>query len=91
MEVEWDEHKRLSNIAKHGIDFLDAASIFFAPHLSGAAREVDGEERCLAVGMMDGRLIAVIFTWRSEDRIRIISARRARDVERRHYQAVFAH
>ena len=91
MDVEWDERKRLSNIAKHGIDFLDAAAILFAPHLSRAARDVEGEERCLAVGMMDGRIVAVIYTWRGEDRIRIISARRARDVERRHYQAVFAH
>ncbi|HML55821.1 MAG TPA: BrnT family toxin [Solidesulfovibrio magneticus] len=24
MDFEWDEAKRLANLAKHGIDFLDA-------------------------------------------------------------------
>ncbi len=28
MKFEWDEHKRLINICKHGIDFLDVESIF---------------------------------------------------------------
>ena len=30
---EWDENKRLANIAKHGIDFRDAMDVFFEPHL----------------------------------------------------------
>jgi uncharacterized protein len=28
MRFEWDERKRLSNLAKHGLDFLDADLIF---------------------------------------------------------------
>ena len=28
MGFEWDEAKRLTNFAKHGIDFVDAARIF---------------------------------------------------------------
>ena len=28
MQYEWDEEKRLSNIRKHGIDFVAAISIF---------------------------------------------------------------
>jgi uncharacterized DUF497 family protein len=28
MRFEWDEQKRLLNIAKHGIDFLTASGIF---------------------------------------------------------------
>jgi uncharacterized DUF497 family protein len=28
MRLEWDERKRLSNLAKHGLDFLDAELIF---------------------------------------------------------------
>jgi uncharacterized DUF497 family protein len=28
MGFEWDEEKRLSNIAKHGFDFIRAARLF---------------------------------------------------------------
>ena len=28
MEFTWDEHKRLSNVAKHGLDFEDAHGVF---------------------------------------------------------------
>ncbi len=28
MEFEWDEAKRLSNLDKHGIDFLDIEEVF---------------------------------------------------------------
>ena len=28
MDAEWDEKKRLLNLAKHGVDFNDAAAIF---------------------------------------------------------------
>jgi uncharacterized DUF497 family protein len=30
MRFEWDERKRLSNLAKHGLDFLDADLVFGA-------------------------------------------------------------
>ena len=41
MDFEWDEEKRLTNIEKHGIDFIDADILFGNPHLSartGASR-----------------------------------------------------
>lgn len=34
MEFEWDENKRRSNLSKHGIDFVRAASIFSSPILA---------------------------------------------------------
>lgn len=33
MDFEWDEEKRLKNIEKHGIDFLDVDILFGNPHL----------------------------------------------------------
>jgi uncharacterized DUF497 family protein len=30
MEFEWDEDKRLANLDKHGVDFLDACGIWDA-------------------------------------------------------------
>jgi len=87
MEFEWDEAKSRSNLAKHGIDFPTAAAVFVGPLLTVRSAFVD-EERLLAIGEVNGRAVTVIYTLR-DDRIRIISARRARCDERRQYQALY--
>jgi uncharacterized DUF497 family protein len=46
------------------------------------------EERWLSVGELNGRLIAVVWTWRNET-IRIITMRRARDAEQERYRTLF--
>ena len=89
MLFEWSEHKRLENLRKHGIDFLDAKEIWHGEVLEvPSAQQAHGEQRHLAYGLLDERIIAVVFTWRGEVR-RLISARRARSHERRDYQDVF--
>jgi uncharacterized DUF497 family protein len=80
---EWDDEKRQRNIREHGIDFEEAAEIFYRPYLSHRSDRKQ-EVRWLAVGESQGRVIAVAFTRRS-GRIRIISARRARKNEARKY------
>ncbi|MET0399912.1 MAG: BrnT family toxin [Longimicrobiaceae bacterium] len=87
LEFEWDERKCLANLAKHGIDFQDAARIFDGATLEIASNR-DGEERRLAVGVVEEREVAVVYTVR-EGRYRIISARRARRYERRAYRAAY--
>ncbi|MCZ8148449.1 MAG: BrnT family toxin [Roseomonas sp.] len=84
MEIEWDERKRLANIAKHGLDFEDADLVFEQPHLVGEARAVGDETRHCAIGYVGEGLVAVIYTMRGEA-IRIISMRKARDNERRRF------
>ncbi len=83
---EWDEAKDAANDAKHGIRFVDAATVFSDPRYlkEDSSRPEHGEERRKAIGTVSGRVIAVIFTYRHE-RLRIISARRARPDERAHY------
>jgi len=88
MQFEWDERKRLANLAKHGIDFSDADLLYEGDHLLEGARAVGDEVREKAIGVIDSRLVALIFTRRG-DVIRLISLRRARDDERRRYQAVY--
>ena len=88
MEFEFDEAKRLATVGKHGLDFLDADILFGNPHLVGQARVVAGEQRWLAVGMLDDVCVTAIFTWRGKV-IRLTSMRKARDSERRRYQALF--
>jgi hypothetical protein len=80
---EWDPQKAASNRRKHGIDFDDAIEVFYRPSLIRRS-DRNKEERWLAIGESEGRVIAVAFTWRG-DTLRIISARRARKNEKRTY------
>ena len=82
---EWDENKRRSVIEQHGIDFEDAVQIFDGPVRETLSPRMN-EERWLAVGVVDGIEIAVVYTIRNGRR-RIITARRARTNERRDYHA----
>jgi uncharacterized DUF497 family protein len=90
MSFEWDEEKRRSNIASHGIDFVLAARIFQNPTLEAPDDRSDyGEERVIAIGQWDGNCIVVIYTWRGENR-RIISAWRAEKNDREaYYQSIY--
>jgi uncharacterized protein len=90
MDFEWGEAKRLANILKHGIDFVDAIEMFSGRFIETEDRRRDyGERRHQAFGELDGRVTQVAYTWRN-DRRRIISARRARRNERRAYYAGLA-
>ena len=85
MDYEWDEAKRQANILKHGIDFVDAAGIFDSEYLESEDRRRDyGERRYRGFGEVGGKILMVVYTWRTERR-RIITARRARQNERRAY------
>ena len=85
MAFQWDERKRLRNIAKHGFDFLQADALFNGPHVIVPSRRNEPEERFLAIGKVAGRWATVVYTLRDGDR-RIISMRSARDAERRIHQ-----
>ena len=80
---EWNEDKSRANLTKHGIDFDDASGIFYGPIVLRQS-DRNNEERWIAIGSLEDRLIAVVFTRRA-DVIRIISARRARKNEEREY------
>lgn len=80
MEFEFDPAKSLANKAKHGIDFVEAQALWADENrLEVSVRYVD-EPRCLMIGRISGKHWTAIVTYRFED-IRIISVRRARDVE----------
>jgi len=81
---QWDPAKNLANLEKHGIDFEDAKQIFYGPIAVSQSHHPD-EPRWIAIGELQARLIAVVFTYRDGD-IRIISARRARKNEERAYR-----
>ena len=84
-DAEWDEKKRQLNLAKHGIDFTRAASIFEGAIAEYPQQKRDyGEERFAAIGRVEDLILYVIYTWR-DNRRRIISARRAGHDERERY------
>ncbi len=87
MEFEWDEEKRRLVLEKHGFDFVDVIELFKGAYLILDAKS-DVEFREIAVGVLGEKLIAVIFTRRGE-RVRLITARRVRENERRAYRAVY--
>ncbi|MGD0970082.1 MAG: BrnT family toxin [Desulfobaccales bacterium] len=89
MRFEWDERKRLANLEKHGLDFFDVIGVFEAPHVVVPSTHAGGEERFLALGVFEGRLVTVVYTTRTEA-IRIISFRRARHEERKKYQELYS-
>jgi hypothetical protein len=84
MLFEWDESKRLANLVKHYIDFRDAKRVFDGLVFErGASR--DGEDRMLAIGLLEHIEIVVVYVMRGKSR-RIISARRANRNERQDYE-----
>lgn len=82
MRFEWDERKNERNIKKHKIDFRDVTRLWTTPIVVRVDDRQDyGETRWIALGVVDGIEVVVSFTKR-QDRIRIISARRANRKER---------
>jgi uncharacterized DUF497 family protein len=85
-EFEWDDAKAEANLKKHKISFRAASRVFDDPLvlIEQDLAEDYGEDRFVAVGRVEGLLITVVFTERGE-RVRIVSARKANNDERRAY------
>ncbi len=91
MRFEWDEEKSRVNIRKHGFDFADAREVFSGSMLTAMDdREDYGEDRWTGIGMLQGRVVVVVFTERWDDAIRIISLRKALAHERKQYEKFIA-
>ena len=90
MAVEWDEAKRQSNLSKHGLDFADAEQIFeYDVWEIEDNRENYGEERLIAIGMLRGRVVVLVYTPKANG-LRAISFRKAdSDEERLYFEYVF--
>jgi hypothetical protein len=91
LDFEWDEAKARINLQKHRVSFLTAAAVFRNERLERADdREDYGELRWIALGRVDDEVYRVVFTWRGEKLIRLISAQKASKDEREiYYRATF--
>lgn len=86
MQFEFDTAKSKSNKKKHGIDFESAKALWEDPDNIGFPAKSDDEERFALLAMLDGKLWIAFYTLRQE-RIRIISVRRARTNEKTLYES----
>ena len=88
LRFEWDPQKAKRNLAKHGVPFEEAATVFGDPlgRITGDPRHSVDEERFVLLGLSQQQhLLAVMFPERG-DAIRIISARRAIPREPKDYE-----
>ena len=74
---EFDEQKSKANLKKHGINFVDAQTLWEDPGLVEIPAKTSDEPRFLIIGLIEGKHWSAVVTPR-DDHIRIISVRRSR-------------
>jgi len=86
MIIDWDPGKAADNLQKHGVDFADAV-IALEDENALTIEDLDHEEqRFKTLGMGPWlNILFVIYAYRDQDRIRIISARKADRSEIKQY------
>ena len=91
MEIEFDPEKAAANPISHeGVTFEEATPVLLDPYaLTREDADVEGEQRFVSLGMGGrGRILVTVWTLRDE-RIRIISAWKANQLQRRRYEQQF--
>ncbi len=86
----WDDAKAAENMRKHRIDFETAKLVFADPSriefYDGTHSE--SEDRWMTIGLADTRMLFVVYVEREDDIIRIISARKADNDEKKTYYQI---
>lgn len=87
MAFVWNDKKAATNSAKHGgVTFEQAATVFFDPFFRLVDASRKDETRDAVMGFdAQGRLLFVVHIEIEGASIRIISARKASNEERHHY------
>ena len=76
MKFEFDEVKSQTNKRKHGIDFVEAQSLWLDEMFVEIPARTEDEPRFLVVGMISGKHWSAIIAYRDE-RVRLISVHQA--------------
>ena len=77
MEFTWSERKRALNQKDHGLDFLDARTVFEAITFTFEDdRDSYGEQRFITLGLLAGIPVSIAHT-ENDHEIRVISFRKA--------------
>lgn len=90
MRFEWDDEKDLGNQRKHGLSFHEAKRLFEAgvDYLEIFDLEhSESEDRFIAIGPIDQRLVVVWYAEPEEGVVRIVGARLASKREREAFRS----
>ena len=90
MNFSWDNKKAKSNLAKHGVSFEDAKSVFLDDYarLKHDPDHSIHEDRYLLLGISSLlKVLVVVHTIIENETIRIISARKATHKEAKQYRS----
>ena len=85
MDFEFDPIKNATNKVKHGIDFVEAQKLWEDRDRLLVPAKTEDEARFMLIGKLGRKHWSAIFTYRNE-KIRIISVRRAREEEVNAYE-----
>lgn len=86
MRLTWDEAKCRANLAKHGLDFADAAWVLESRYRLDVLLVRNGETRTLSFSYVVDRLAVLsLVHLPREDAVRIVSFRYASEVEAETY------
>lgn len=89
MRFEWDPEKAASSLAKHGVSFDEASTVFgdpLATTVEDAEHSAD-EERSLTTGLSSRHRVVIVWHTERDDAVRIVGAREATARERRIYES----
>ena len=89
VKITFDPAKREATLEERGIDFADAATVFEGEIYTIEDRRCDyGEVRYQTVGFLDGRMIMVVWTPRT-DAVHVISMRKCNEREQKAHRQRF--
>jgi uncharacterized DUF497 family protein len=91
MKIVWDEPKRRSNIATHGLDLADADAFDWESALVVPGHPAkDGRPRFRAIGWLGRALVTIVFSPLGAEAVSVISLRRASRAERKLHEKATA-
>ncbi len=81
MEITWSERKRALNLKQHGLDFVDAVSVFGGLTFTFEDDRFSySEQRFVTLGLLSGVPVSIVHTEAAHE-IRVISFRKATNRE----------
>ncbi len=88
LEFDWDSNKASTNFKKHGVTFNEASTVLGDPLATTFydSEHSQEESRYITIGFSERNRILVVSHTDRHGWIRIISARRATNYERRFYE-----
>ena len=89
MKYVWDQAKNKINQKKHKVSFEEAVTVIESADYAQIMDDSSDEHRFKAIGMSNkSRILLVVYCYRDEDMIRIVSARKANKAEVKIWQDV---